>query len=131
MAKTKFEGDQLERAKTIAANLDVLYKVNHVTKHEVAAAIGMSKNILTEYSKLRSTPSDSALTKLANYFGVDKSDIDTTYQTDGQNVIVEVPMDTFEITSNDGTLLCNGKVVSNKDRKLVAKFLERLYSGDK
>ena len=42
----------------------------------------MSQNIITEYVKLRSFPPGGVLQKIADYFGVKKSDIDTTWKKD-------------------------------------------------
>ncbi|WP_155724140.1 helix-turn-helix domain-containing protein, partial [Lactococcus cremoris] len=76
------EEEELERRKIVAENIRKLIKEKGITQKQLAKEIGMSQNIITEYVKLRSFPPGGVLQKIADYFGVKKSDIDTTWKKD-------------------------------------------------
>ena len=76
------EEKELERRKIVAENIRKLIKEKGITQKQLAKEIGMSQNIITEYVKLRSFPPGGVLQKIADYFGVKKSDIDTTWKKD-------------------------------------------------
>ena len=76
------ENFELERRKIVAENIKKLIKEKGITQKQLAKEIGMSQNIITEYVKLRSFPPGGVLQKIADYFGVKKSDIDTTWKID-------------------------------------------------
>ena len=69
-----------ERMQIIATNITNYRKAKGITQKELAAAIGISQSTMTEYMKLRTAPSFGVIQKLADYFGVKKSDIDTTFK---------------------------------------------------
>lgn len=73
---------ELERRQIVAENIKNLIKAKGITQKELAKSIGMSQNIITEYVKLRSFPPGGVLQKIADYFGVKKSDIDTTWKAE-------------------------------------------------
>lgn len=77
--------DNKERMQIIANNITTYRKAKGITQKELAEAIGISKSTLTEYLKLRSAPSFGVIQKLADYFGVKKSDIDTTFKQKESN----------------------------------------------
>lgn len=52
----------------------------NITQKELAIAIGISPSTLSDYLNLRSNPSHGVIQKIADYFDVLKSDIDTTYK---------------------------------------------------
>ena len=72
--------DNKERMQIIATNITNYRKAKGITQKELAAAIGISQSTMTEYKKLRTAPSFGVIQKLADYFGVKKSDIDTTFK---------------------------------------------------
>lgn len=69
-----------ERMQIIATNITNYRKAKGITQKELAEAIGISQSTLTEYMKLRTAPSFGVIQKLADYFGVKKSDIDSTFK---------------------------------------------------
>lgn len=76
------DNNELERRQIVAENIKRLVKEKGITQKELAKAIGMSQNVITEYVKFRSFPPGGVLQKMADYFGVKKSDIDTTWKKD-------------------------------------------------
>ena len=69
-----------ERMQIIANNITNYRKAKGITQKELASAIGISQSTMTDYMKLRTAPSWGVIQKLADYFGVKKSDIDTTFK---------------------------------------------------
>ena len=69
-----------ERMQIIANNITIYRKAKGITQKELASAIGISQSTMTDYMKLRTAPSWGVIQKLADYFGVKKSDIDTTFK---------------------------------------------------
>ena len=93
------EEEELERRKIVAENIRKLIKEKGITQKQLAKEIGMSQNIITEYVKLRSFPPGGVLQKIADYFGVKKSDIDTTWKKDvnsDNTPIIEKTIDTMK-----------------------------------
>ncbi|MCC4119893.1 MULTISPECIES: XRE family transcriptional regulator [Lactococcus] len=90
---------EYERRKIVAENIKKLIKEKGITQKQLAKEIGMSQNIITEYVKLRSFPSGGVLQKIADYFEVKKSDIDTTWKKDvnsGITPTIEKTIDTMQ-----------------------------------
>lgn len=72
--------DTKTRNKLIAGNIKKLVKENNITQKELARAINISPSTMSDYMNLRSNPSHGVIQKIADYFGVVKSDIDSTYK---------------------------------------------------
>ncbi len=69
-----------ERNKIIAENIRGFIKSKNITQKQLANNIGISPSTLSDYLNLRSNPSHGVIQKIADYFGVGKSDIDTTFK---------------------------------------------------
>lgn len=76
------------RNKVIAANIKKLITKNKISQKELASHINISPSTLSDYLNLRSNPSHGVIQRIANYFGVMKSDIDSTYKEN--NDITEI-----------------------------------------
>ena len=97
------------RNQIIAANIKRYIKENKMTQKELAEAIGISPSTMSDYMNLRSNPSHGVIQKIADFFGILKSDIDTTYKeinditriynqltTDRQEIVYKVAEDQLE-----------------------------------
>lgn len=71
-----------ERMQIIANNITHFRKMKGITQKELAKVIGIQPSTLSDYINLRSAPSFGIIQKLADYFNVKKSDIDTTFKED-------------------------------------------------
>lgn len=69
-----------ERNKIIADNIRNFIMNKNITQKQLAKEIGISPSTLSDYLNLRSNPSHGVIQKIADYFGVGKSDIDTTFK---------------------------------------------------
>ena len=72
--------DDKQRNIIIAANIKSFIRKNNITQKQLAKEIGISPSTMSDYMNLRSNPSHGVIQKIADYFGIMKSDIDTTYK---------------------------------------------------
>ncbi|WP_275543780.1 S24 family peptidase [Streptococcus sp. Marseille-P8640] len=75
----------------IAENITYFRKQRGITQKELAKEVGITASTMTDYMKLRSAPSFGVIQKLADYFGVKKSDIDTTFKEESTNSLPDTP----------------------------------------
>lgn len=68
------------RMQIIAENITYYRKQKGVTQKELAKQIGLTPSTMSDYMNLRSAPSFGVIQKLADYFEIKKSDIDTTFK---------------------------------------------------
>lgn len=82
--------DNKERMQIIANNITKFRKEKGITQKELAEQIGIRPSTLSDYINLRSAPSFGIIQKLADFFEINKSDIDTTFkETDTKNTTLQ------------------------------------------
>lgn len=79
-----------KRNRIIAENIRFYIKQSGKTQKQVAEDIKISPSTLSDYLNLRSNPSHGVIQKLADYFGIGKSDIDTTYKEEDSSNILSI-----------------------------------------
>ena len=85
----------------IASNLKRLISENGISQKELSEKIGISPSTMSDYMNLRAKPSHAVLQKIADYFGVGKSDIDTTYKDiEFINTVNKLPSKTYKLFNN-------------------------------
>ena len=93
--------DEKKRMQIIAENITHFRKQRGITQKELAKEVGITASTMTDYMKLRSAPSFGVIQKLADYFGVRKSDIDTTFKEESTDSLPDTPdFLTQQITDN-------------------------------
>lgn len=78
------------RNQIIASNIKKYVSLNNITQKELADAIKISPSTMSDYMNLRSNPSYGVIQKIADYFGILKSDIDTTFKDPIKDDILSV-----------------------------------------
>ena len=112
--------DEKKRMQIIAENITHFRKQRGITQKELAKEVGISASTMTDYMKLRSAPSFGVIQKLADYFGVRKSDIDTTFKEESTDSLPNTPdFLTQQITDNVVQL-------SPENKKIVLRTSEDL-----
>ena len=117
--------DEKKRMQIIAENITHFRKQRGITQKELAKEVGITASTMTDYMKLRSAPSFGVIQKLADYFGVKKSDIDTTFKEESTNSLPDAPDSlTQQITD---------KVVqlTTPNKKIVLRTSEELLKSQK
>ena len=79
-----------KRNRIIAENIRFYIKQSGKTQKQVAEDIKISPSTLSDYLNLRSNPSHGVIQKLADYFEIRKSDIDTTYKEEDSSNILSI-----------------------------------------
>lgn len=85
------------RNKIIAANIKKLLQENNMTQKELAEKINISPSTISDYMNLRSNPSHGVIQRIADLLKVQKTDIDSTYKLETDNIysvmeIVKIPV---------------------------------------
>lgn len=114
-----------ERIQIIANNITKYRKEKGLTQSELAKAIGITPSTMTDYMKLRSAPSFGVIQKLADFFGVLKSDIDTTFKdtspTSTLTLITETSSKLDEVRQEEVLEFAEEKLEEqeNENRKVI------------
>ena len=110
--------------KIIAENITHFRKQRGITQKELAKEVGITASTMTDYMKLRSAPSFGVIQKLADYFGVKKSDIDTTFKEESSSLQDAQDLLTQQITD---------KVVqlTPPNKRIVLRTSEELLEAQK
>lgn len=116
--------DEKKRMKIIAENITHFRKQRGITQKELAKEVGITASTMTDYMKLRSAPSFGVIQKLADYFGVKKSDIDTTFKEESSSLQDAQDLLTQQITD---------KVVqlTPPNKRIVLRTSEELLESQK
>ncbi|WP_392452337.1 helix-turn-helix domain-containing protein [Streptococcus parasuis] len=112
--------DEKKRMQVIAENITYYRKQRGITQKELAKEVGITPSIMTDYMKLRSAPSFGVIQKLADFFGIKKSDIDTTFKEEKSTTpSSSIPLPNFE--PRQAILLSNySKLNDTRKNKLLA-----------
>ena len=117
--------DEKKRMQIIAENITHFRKQRGITQKELAKEVGITASTMTDYMKLRSAPSFGVIQKLADYFGVKKSDIDTTFKEKSTNSLPDASdLLTQQITDKVVQLTPDNK-------KIVLRTSEELLESQK
>jgi len=112
--------DEKKRMQVIAENITYYRKQRGITQKELAKEVGITPSTMTDYMKLRSAPSFGVIQKLADFFGIKKSDIDTTFKEEKSTTpSSSIPLPNFE--PRQAILLSNySKLNDARKNKLLA-----------
>ena len=83
--------DEKKRMQVIAENITYYRKQRGITQKELAKEVGITPSTMTDYMKLRSAPSFGVIQKLADYFGLKKSDIDPRFKSNRPSTSIPLP----------------------------------------
>ena len=111
--------DEKKRMQVIAENITYYRKQRGITQKELAKEVGITPSTMTDYMKLRSAPSFGVMQKLADFFGIKKSDIDTTFKEEKSTFPSSIPLPNFD--PRQAILLSNySKLNDTRKNKLLA-----------
>ena len=111
--------DEKKRMQVIAENITYYRKQRGITQKELAKEVGITPSTMTDYMKPRSAPSFGVIQKLADFFGIKKSDIDTTFKEEKSTFPSSIPLPNFD--PRQAILLSNySKLNDTRKNKLLA-----------
>ncbi|MDA9472093.1 helix-turn-helix domain-containing protein [Enterococcus sp. 5H] len=124
-----------EQNMIIAENIKKYLRLKGITQKELADSIGIKPSTMSDYLNLRSKPSHGVIQKIADYFGIGKSDIDTTYKEDSDLTIFNDENKTisklFENDNDDFVrIVRNLASLSDEQLKIVNNLVTSLLELD-
>ncbi|GAB2025071.1 hypothetical protein OfM1_11420 [Lactovum odontotermitis] len=78
--------DRKEHNAILAENILANLHKQQITQQDFAKKIGIAPSTLTDYLKLRTLPSHGVVQKMADYFGIEKSELDTFYKPESTDL---------------------------------------------
>lgn len=128
MARRELTPQEIQMRKIISSNLISLAEQNHITQTEISEKLDIPKSTINGYFNGTSVPNSGNVQKLADYFNVQKSDIDPRFKTLPTNLI---PIKQTKLIPVIGTIACGSPIFAEQNViDTVAFPVELLPSGE-
>lgn len=123
MARTELTPQDKEYKKIISSRLNDLLSRSGRKQIDITRSVGIPASTLTGYFKGTRLPSPKNVEKLAEYFNVEKSDIDPRFGRDPK----EDDLKTADLADDDTIFTFEGKPIPEQD----LEYMKRLLRGGK
>lgn len=117
MARAELTPKDIEYKKIIASRLRYLLNQKNAKQIDVYRSTGIPASTLTGYFKGTSLPSPKNVQKIADFFGVNKEDIDPRFE------IKSKPIKTVDLNDKNITFVFNGQEISREDMEIIKRFM--------
>lgn len=121
MARTELTPQDKEYKKIISSRLNDLLSRSGRKQIDITRSVGIPASTLTGYFKGTRLPSPKNVEKLAEYFNVEKSDIDPRFGRDPR----EDDLKTADLADDDTIFTFEGKLIPEQD----LEYMKRLLRG--
>lgn len=121
MARTELTPQDKEYKKIISSRLNDLLSRSGRKQIDITRSVGIPASTLTGYFKGTRLPSPKNVEKLAEYFNVEKSDIDPRFGRDPK----EDDLKTADLADDDTIFTFKGKPIPEQD----LEYMKRLLRG--
>lgn len=121
MARTELTPQDKEYKKIISSRLNDLLSRSGRKQIDITRSVGIPASTLTGYFKGTRLPSPKNVEKLAEYFNVEKSDIDPRFDRDP----MEDDLKTADLADDDTIFTFEGKPIPEQD----LEYMKRLLRG--
>mgnify|MGYP000872429507 CR=1 FL=1 len=121
MARTELTPQDKEYKKIISSRLNDLLSRSGRKQIDITRSVGIPASTLTGYFKGTRLPSPKNVEKLAEYFNVEKSDIDPRFGRDPK----EDALKTADLADDDTIFTFEGKPIPEQD----LEYMKRLLRG--
>lgn len=121
MARTELTPQDKEYKKIISSRLNDLLSRSGRKQIDITRSVGIPASTLTGYFKGTRLPSPRNVEKLAEYFNVEKSDIDPRFGRDPK----EDDLKTADLADDDTIFTFEGKPIPEQD----LEYMKRLLRG--
>ncbi|WP_270359725.1 helix-turn-helix domain-containing protein [Limosilactobacillus mucosae] len=121
MARTELTPQDKEYKKIISSRLNDLLSRSGRKQIDITRSVGIPASTLTGYFKGTRLPSPKNVEKLAEYFNVEKSDIDPRFGRDPK----EDDLKTADLADDDTIFTFEGKPIPEQD----LEYMKRLLRG--
>ena len=131
MDNIKYNEDK-ESYIVFAQNLKYYLKENEKTQKELGDAIGVSQGTICDWMKTRTYPRLDKIEKIANYFGVEKSDLIEAHTAKNKHYRTQAVSEIAKELHNNPEsvdLWLAIKKLSTADREIVQSLINSLARG--
>ena len=117
MARKELTPKDIEYKKLISSRLQSLLSRNNTKQVDIHKTTGIPASTLTGYFKGTTLPSPGNVQKLADFFGVVKSDIDPRFETETESK-KEIDLD-----DDDVIFTYEGRKIPKEDLETIKRFM--------
>ena len=107
-------------------NLKKYLKINNVSRNQLSESLGISYSTISDWINGKAYPRIDKIEMMANYFGIEKSDLveDKSTKTENQDISTMVD-DLMNNLNSTQTLMFKGEPMDDTTKELVRASIEQ------
>ena len=111
---------------TMSNNLKKYLKINNVSRNQLSESLGISYSKISDWINGKAYPRIDKIEMMANYFGIEKSDLveDKSTKTENQDISTMVD-DLMNNLNSTQTLMFKGEPMDETTKELVRASIEQ------
>lgn len=111
---------------TMSNNLKKYLKINNVSRNQLSESLGISYSTISDWINGKAYPRIDKIEMMANYFGIEKSDLveDKSTKTENQDISTMVD-DLMNNLNSTQTLMFKGEPMDDTTKELVRASIEQ------
>ena len=111
---------------TMSNNLKKYLKINNVSRNQLSESLGISYSTISDWINGKAYPRIDKIEMMANYFGIEKSDLveDKTSKIENQDISTMVD-DLMNNLNSTQTLMYKGEPMDEVTKELVRASIEQ------
>ena len=111
---------------TMSNNLKKYLKINNVSRNQLSESLGISYSTISDWINGKAYPRIDKIEMMANYFGIEKSDLveDKSTKTENQDISTMVD-DLMNNLNSTQTLMYKGEPMDETTKELVRASIEQ------
>ena len=111
---------------TMSNNLKKYLKINNVSRNQLSESLGISYSTISDWINGKAYPRIDKIEMMANYFGIEKSDLVEDKSTKSENQDISTMVDDLMNNLNSTqTLLFKGEPMDETTKELVRASIEQ------
>lgn len=111
---------------TMSNNLKKYLKINNVSRNQLSESLGISYSTISDWINGKAYPRIDKIEMMANYFGIEKSDLveDKSTKSENQDISTMVD-DLMDNLNSTQTLMYKGEPMDDTTKELVRASIEQ------
>ena len=111
---------------TMSNNLKKYLKINNVSRNQLSESLGISYSTISDWINGKAYPRIDKIEMMANYFGIEKSDLveDKSTKTENQDISTMVD-DLMNNLNSTQSLMYKGEPMDDTTKELVRASIEQ------
>lgn len=111
---------------TMSNNLKKYLKINNVSRNQLSESLGISYSTISDWINGKAYPRIDKIEMMANYFGIEKSDLVEDKSTKSENQDISTMVDDLMNNLNSTqTLMYKGEPMDDTTKELVRASIEQ------